>query len=136
MRTLVVEDNSACMLFLHNILTEIKGVNNVEIDCATTGEEALQMFTDACSSDRPYKLMFMDIILPGMDGLQALEKIRAVENELELTDDQKVKAIITTALDDSTKASRAFFQGEAISYMTKPTTPEKIHEELSKFGFL
>ena len=43
---------------------------------------------------------------------------------------------MTTALDDSTKASRAFFQCEAISYITKPISAEKIQMELSKFGMI
>ncbi|OEU67990.1 MAG: response regulator receiver protein [Desulfovibrio sp. S3730MH75] len=136
MRILVVEDNNACMIFLHETLTNMGGINSVVVDCASTGEDGLQMYKTAESSDDPYKLIFMDIMLPGIDGLQALEEIRAHESNLQLTESQKVKVIMTTALDDSTKASRAFFQGGAISYMTKPTTSEKILEEMKKFGFM
>ncbi|WP_031479880.1 response regulator [Maridesulfovibrio frigidus] len=136
MRILVVEDNDACMVFLHETLTNIGGVSRVAIDSASTGEDGLQMYKTAESSDTPYELIFMDIMLPGIDGLQTLEEIRAYESNLQLTESQKVKVIMTTALDDSTKASRAFFQGGAISYMTKPITPGKILEEMKKFGFM
>ncbi len=136
MKILVVEDNNACMIFLHETLTNMGGIDSIAIESASTGEDGLQKYKTAMSSDNPFKLIFMDIMLPGIDGLQTLEKIRAHENNLQLTESQKVKVIITTALDDSTKASRAFFQGGAISYMTKPTTSAKIIDELKKFGFM
>ena len=136
MRILVVEDNDACMVFLHETLTNMGGVSSVTIDSASTGEDGLQMYKTAEKSENPYELIFMDIMLPGIDGLQTLEEIRAHESSLQLTESQKIKVIMTTALDDSTKASRAFFQGGAISYITKPITPEKILEEMKKFGFV
>lgn len=135
MRILVVEDSNTSRMYLREILKDVTGEES-EIACAASGEEALEKYEKKRNSGEAYQLIFMDIILPGMDGLQTLEKIRDIEQKDETPEDEKTKAIITTALDDDSKASRAFFQCEAISYITKPITEEKIQAEMSKFGLI
>jgi len=130
MRALIVEDTFINQEFLKMIL-EGHG------DCIVveSGEEAIQAFTAAMDNE-PFDLIFMDIMLPGMDGLQALEHIRSVEAEKGIGSSQQTKAIITTALDDDGKASRAYIHGQAISYITKPIREDMVQDELRKFGFI
>ena len=137
MQILIVEDSNTSRMYLKEILRIItEKLDEKSIDCAVCGEDALEKFEHRWLEGNPYDLIFMDIILPGMDGLQTLEKIRAIEQTKQIPEERKVKAIMTTALDDSTKASRAFFQCEALSYITKPITEEKIQAELNKFDLL
>lgn len=131
MRTLVVEDNPVNSVFLRCIMEE-----HGPCLCVESGEEALAAFTDALEAGQPYDLVFLDIMLPGMDGLQALEKIRALEHARGIAPHRAVKVIITTALDDDRNAARAFFQGQAMSYLTKPMTVGKVTAELVRFGFI
>lgn len=135
MKILVVEDSNTSRMYLLEILKDVTD-EDTEIGCAASGEEALEKFEEGRLSGNSYNLIFMDIILPGIDGLHTLEKIRDIEHKNEIPEDQKTKAIITTALDDVTKASRAFFKGEAISYITKPITTDKIQVEMNKFGLI
>ncbi|WP_320169104.1 response regulator [Maridesulfovibrio sp.] len=135
MKILVVEDSNTSRMYLREILRDVTG-RDTEIDCAASGEEALEKYEQGRLAGKSYNLIFMDIILPGMDGLQALEKIRDIEQRNKLSEEEKTKAIVTTALDDDAKATRAFFQCEAISYITKPITIEKIRSELDKFGLI
>ncbi len=130
MRALIVEDTLLNQEFLKMILADWGECHVVE-----SGEAAIAAYSDALES-APFDIIFMDIMLPGMDGLQALEHIRALENKNGVRPGNETKAIVLTALDDDDKASRASLHGQAISYLTKPVRQEAIEKELKKFGLI
>ena len=71
-----------------------------------------------------------------MNGLQALEKMRVLETREGIPPHQAAKVIVTTSLDDDHTTARAFFQGQAMSCLTKPMTVGKIFNELIRFGLI
>lgn len=130
MRVLIVEDTLINQEFLKMIMEE-----HGECVVVESGEAAISVFEEAVSS-APFDLVFMDIMLPGMDGLQALEHIRDIEKKHNVTAGRETKAIFTTALDDDDKASRAYMQGQAIAYITKPIRQDEIEQELRNFELI
>lgn len=113
MRVLIVEDDFYCRTLLHDILRPLG-----QCDIAVTGEEAVFAFKRAQEEMRPYDLICLDLVLPEMDGHQALGEIRALEREAK--SGREVKVIVTTMLDDSKETHDAFFLGGAASYLVKP----------------
>jgi two-component system, cell cycle response regulator DivK len=69
-RILVVEDNEKNMKVMRNMLS-LMGHDTLE---ARSGEEALSIATERAPS-----LVLMDVELPGIDGVEALERLRRDE---------------------------------------------------------
>ncbi len=69
-RVLVVDDNEANRELVKIFLSKF----GLECDVASDGLEALHLF-----SRKSYDLIFMDEQMPNMDGIEAVEKIRAYE---------------------------------------------------------
>ena len=104
------------------IVITILEPTQLEIDCATNGSEAVQMFSDA--PDR-YDLILMDLQMPEMDGLTATVKIRALGTEKA----QNIPIIAMTANvfhEDVEKCLAAGMNG----HMGKPLDIDKLHETL------
>lgn len=130
LRVLIIEDEQVNREFLLRALRPYG-------DCvaAGTGEAGLREHRRALADGAPFALVFLDIMLPGIDGLKALEMLRAAEEEFGLRDSGRALVIVTTVLDDDQSASRAFIQGQAASFMTKPFRVGQLRDELAKLGF-
>jgi len=131
LRILIVEDEPVNREFL---LLALRSLGQCQ--AVATGEDAVQAQQCAIEQGEPFDVVFLDILLPGMDGLQALEQLRALEDRHETPQNKRAHVIITTGLDDDQTASRAFIQGQALSYMTKPLRAGQICEELRKLGLI
>jgi CheY-like chemotaxis protein len=68
-RALIVDDSKSARLFLARVLEKY----DIDVDSAESAEAAI----DYLSSNRP-DVIFMDHLMPGMDGLQA---VRAIKND-------------------------------------------------------
>ena len=119
MRALLVEDNEL-NLEIAEMLLEDQGL---VVTSVRNGLEAVEAF--GSSEPNAYDFIFMDIMMPVMDGLEATRRIRALDRP-----DAKTVAIIAmsaNAFDDDIRASLAAGMN---AHLTKPVEVAKLHEAI------
>ncbi|MDT8302415.1 MAG: response regulator [Sedimentisphaerales bacterium] len=130
MKILIAEDDFACRKLLQSFLLEYG-------DClvVNNGLEAVKAFKEALEEGLPYDLICLDIMMPEMDGHEALESIRKIENERGILGLDGVKVIVTSALDDSANVMGVFKTGRE-AWVVKPFSKRNLLEKMEKLGFV
>ena len=106
MKILLAEDDFVTRKFMVNFLSKYG-----ECDVTVDGMEAVDAFMMALEDGEPYDLVCLDIMMPVMDGYQALVGIRNLEKERGISEDNAVKVIMTTALNEERNVNMAFELG-------------------------
>ena len=130
MRILIVDDDLTSRTILQKYLEP-----NGSCDIAVDGKEAIQAFETALDNN-PYDLICMDIMMPYVDGMQAVQEIRTTERKKGIDKSEEVKIIMTTAMHDPKIIADAFHKSGATSYIVKPVTKEILYIKLRKFGLI
>ena len=99
---LVVDDEEAVCWTLERAL---RGEGH-RVDVASSAEEAFR-----CATARPPDVIILDVRLPGMDGLSALERLQQLSGD--------APVIVVTAFGNLATAVRAV-EGGAFDYLAKP----------------
>lgn len=107
---LIVDDSLMNISTLKRILSKV-GYN---VMTATSGEEALRMV-----GDMPPSLILLDIMMPGMNGMEVLEKLKARK------DTHTIPVLFLTGKTDDETKIKAFEMG-AVDYITKPFNPREV----------
>jgi two-component system chemotaxis response regulator CheY len=131
MRALIVEDDPVSRKLLEFILTPY-----AQCETVADGAAAVKAYQTALKNRKPFHLVCMDILLPGMDGHQALEQIRQIEAKRGLAPQKCAKAVMVSAHNEMKNVTRSFFQGQALTFISKPYTEDEIVGELKKFGLI
>jgi two-component system chemotaxis response regulator CheY len=131
MKCLIAEDNLLSRRILKQLLS-----NEGDCDIAVNGQEAIDSFKLAHESKRPYDVIFMDIMMPELDGMEALRHIRALEKKMAIPHQLAVKVIMTTALDDPRTVIKSFNECGADAYIVKPVSRQKLTKELRALKLL
>ena len=131
MKVLIVEDDFISRKLLQTLLSPYG-----DCDIAVNGLEAVQAFTAALDADAPYDLICMDIMMPEMDGQEALKRIRAIEKERDIQSSDEAKVVMITALDDPKNVVEAYYKGGATSYIPKPIDRQLFVHLLRNLGLI
>ena len=102
LRILVVDDDPAVTSLLRRGFT----YEGYQVDTAASGPDAL-----ALARERPPSLVVLDILMPGMDGLEVCRRLRTADSSLPI--------LLLTAKDAPTDQILGFDTG-ADDYVTKP----------------
>lgn len=97
---IIDDDKELCTLIRSSVLSE-----NIEADCCHTGRESLTRLRE-----KEYQLVILDVMMPGMDGFETLERIR---------EESSLPILMFTSKDDNASKVRGLRAG-ADDYLTKP----------------
>ena len=113
MKILIVDDVQDSLLLLQTIL-EKAGFE--DIVCVNSAPEAFEILgVDEPEKATPFDLIFMDVVMPKIDGIEACRQIKSQEHL------QDIPVIMITAKDEE-ETLKAAFEAGAMDYITKSTS--------------
>ncbi len=115
MPTLIIDDNATN----RSILSEITRQWKMKPHMCDTGESGLAELSRAASEGSPYLLLLLDEQMPGMDGMEVLDRIRRNPAL------QPAVIMMLTASDQVKSAARCRQLG-AEAYLIKPISPSDL----------
>jgi len=124
-RFLIVDDDESIHLLLQTMLEPYAAC-----DYVLTGEAGLETFCKAQDEGNPYDVVMMDILMPGMDGHQAAQAMRALEKDRKVGRQDQFELVMISSLVDDINVSKAFLHAEASCYIVKPLDKIKVLDEL------
>jgi two-component system chemotaxis response regulator CheY len=89
----------------------------------------------ALQAGAPYDLFCLDIMMPEMDGQEALQEIRRLEEKAGIAASDFAKIIMTTALADKANVIKAASRG-CNYFLVKPIEKAKLQDELRKLKLI
>ncbi len=113
-RILIVDDETAIRESLKDWLLE----DGYTIDLASCGEDAVAM-----AEKKNWDIILLDLKMPGMDGLETMEKLKEARPETEI--------LMMTAFATIDTAVKAIKQG-AFDYLVKPFDPDEVDMQIKK----
>ncbi|MCR4304344.1 MAG: response regulator [Gallionella sp.] len=114
---LVVDDNLTVREFMKSKLAAF----NFNVDYAESGEQAIGL-----TGQKYYACIFLDVIMPGIDGYQVCKLIKSKRAT------PKTTVIMLTSKDSPFDKIRGSMSG-CDAYLTKPVDEEKLLETIVKF---
>lgn len=118
---LIVDDN----LLNRKVISRSMGYYGMHVDVASSGQEAINM-----CHDMEYDLIFMDQMMPEMDGIEAMKRIHQLGGYYETS--EYCKIIVLTANAISGMREELLTEGFD-EYLSKPINFPELEEILVKF---
>jgi len=130
MKTLIVEDDFTSRVLMHEMLKKYGAA-----DIAVNGKEAFEAVRAAMDARAPYDLICLDIMMPEMNGQEALKQIRQLEADAGVTPDKRARVVMTTAHADRDNVLEAI-KSQCDYFLVKPIDGRALLDELRRLGLI
>lgn len=118
-RILVVDDIAINITVVKALLKRVK----IQVDTATSGRECIEK-----AMQTPYHIIFLDHMMPEMDGIETLERLRSAP------DNASKDAVVIVLTANAIVGSREMFLEKGFDdYMSKPIEGEIIEKVIEKY---
>ena len=126
MYSLLVEDNLSDQKLMETFLKE-----HGQVEVVSDGKKGVEAFEQAHQHGQPYDVIFLDIKMPGLNGQEVLNIIRAKEKSLGIGGKKSVKVVMVTALDGAPNILGSFWGG-CEAYLHKPVDKKSLIKTLTE----
>jgi two-component system chemotaxis response regulator CheY len=130
LRILLVEDDFACRFLLQTFLGRFG-----QCHVAVNGREAVETFRVATELAQPYDLICMDIMMPEMDGREAVRQIRSFEEARGILSTFGAKIFMTTTV-QQVKEVFLCFKELCDAYLMKPIDLAQLQSQMRFYQLL
>ncbi|KAA3617632.1 MAG: response regulator [Calditrichaeota bacterium] len=130
LKVLIVEDVFLIQRMLQKLILEYADCQSAE-----NGKKAVELYTSEYFNGEPFDVIFLDIFMPEMDGIEVLQSIRLFEDELKMKPEEKINIIMVTSMSNNNMIQKAKNLG-CNGYITKPFSREQIISELKRLGLV
>jgi CheY-like chemotaxis protein len=96
-----------------------------QVDSAVDGQQAVEKF----KQKNYYDIIFMDLLMPEMDGIQACLQIRRIEDQIDM-DPVYICAITASVIGEIEENCR---QAGMNNYLSKPFTPDDLERIIKDY---
>ncbi len=130
-KTLVVDDSESQRLLLTHYL---KGL--CQCDTAENGAEAVELFARALAAGEPYAILLMDLDMPGVNGYQAMRRMRALEHNHGLYPPDTCRFIVVSSLGTGLSVAAESEGCLVDAFFTKPLTRDELIRKIKALSVL
>ena len=130
MKTLIIDDDKPTRHLLKAMISKVG-----ECETADCGKKAISAFKKAWQDWRPFDLIFLDILMPEMDGSQVLTKIRELEREKQIPEKLRVKIVMISGVSEKEMVMACLRDG-CDDFLVKPLETQLLYNKIRNFGFL
>lgn len=121
LRMLIVDDNATNREIAREMVVSIGAL----VQEAESGPQAIAAVREAMSNGRPFKMILLDMRMPGMDGLEVATRIRAEMQE-------QAPLILMLSSDDLAPQLERMHKSRLDAYLVKPITRRELFDAIAR----
>ncbi|MBF0213525.1 MAG: response regulator [Magnetococcales bacterium] len=131
MNILIVDDNPINRKMLLEYLARYG-----HCDIASNGVDAVDQFEAEFTTGNPYDLVLLDLMMPRMNGQNALRKIRAIERQYSVPAREQAVVIIVTAIGSPEDVLKTSEFDRNTDLIKKPVRQSELIAKMKSHGLL
>lgn len=124
LRFLIVDDDVLTGRLIKNVVSEFGSC-----DQKSTGKDAVDSFKHAYNEGNPYDLVFLDILMPDMNGQMVLKTMREYEAELGDVGEKGCRIIMLSSSREPQDVIETY-KNQCDGFITKPMTKNQVQQLL------
>ena len=131
LNVLVVDDDAVIQFHLSQLLLPIARVRIV-----AGGRDALALVEESLHSGERFHCVFMDIMMPGMDGLEAVRALVSLLNERRVPLEQRPRIVMLSSANEPDIQVEALYGCGADYFLSKPLDGPALNIALAELGLV